>query len=945
MSQRTRFLFAVLVAACCNAALGATVARNFGPFGSGASVAGIVLGENRTHVVLADSTSGPTLLRIAADNKVVRAVHIGFFHATALAQSQPGLLLAGSGRGNVPWVMSLNDGFEVNWAETLDGDFVPQAIAAASDGSIYLGGYRAGGGQTAALIKMAVDGSIVWCRTVHGSGHADQITALQPTNDGVVAAGSTECGASLWKVRSDGKFDWQRCFTSGSIARFTAVAAAGDDDIVAVGHDDATMIVVKTNGAGLFRWKTAVTAAHLADATDVIRSKDQIIVSGAAEATPDHANLAVIAFSLDGKPLWQRIYGSSTETRAIAMSSSFSHRNAAPDGEGGVTVGAGIEDSVRVLRITHDASLSENCGLAEGGLSFFPSPPVGGSIAVETNSFEAAVHRVQGVTSTADASSTPVVCSPPSTTAVALETNPPKALKEDRRDVYKQTADLLVARKFAELDTLADEWRHTHARIEPLSPKLLILYDAVAGPAVGSQVGEDAQEKLLKEWIAARPASPTAVLALARYYATQAGTKRGSSFTVTDKGNEELQRYTAASLKLLKEHQRLAGVDPQYDAILITASVDGSRYFQLGPGAQADVDVIGAAATFLLPQWGGTPEQYDRLIDIAVMRTKDDLGETMYARLAWRLVELSCCDDKSELWDTYHLDWSRIRKGFLDWSAHDENSPVPIHRLAVFAYRHQNRALLAEILSRPDVKWDALATNEWQSQSMFEAARKWAFPKTSTLGSPAASTWPPVLLDVDVTLRNDERRRLSGFLAHGPDGVVAVSSIEPFRPKVTLVPTAQTLTQVAAWKITRPAQPEKPVVVSGYVTPLTSFDRGVVLSVAPLETPVVQALEISEALPEMGGTVFLVACRRSETTCEQRVYKGTVVGGQISSGAGSGPAGIDISVDGVLADDVIGAPVVDEGGFAACVVVGNGPQYNGKPSMACEGLPGRVKVH
>ncbi|HEX7138056.1 MAG TPA: DUF4034 domain-containing protein, partial [Vicinamibacterales bacterium] len=696
-----------------------TAVRNFGPFGTGAHIVGIVAAADGTHVALADSTSGPVLMRIAADNSVLRAVHLRFFHATSLAKIPSGFLLAGTGRGDVPWLTSLNEQFEVNWAETFDGDFRPQAVSGAGDGSIYLGGYRSPSDKIAAIIKLSADGSILWRRTVHGSGHSDQITSIQPTSDGVVAAGSTECGASLWKVLSNGTFVWQRCFSFGRVARFTAVTSVDEDGIVAAGHDDGSMIVVRTNSAGLFRWKVSVTAAHSADASDIIRSGHQIFVIGTASAAADKATQVVLAFTFDGKEVWARSYGSSNETSAVNLNSAFTGRNAASDADGGVVAGVGIETSVRLLRFLKDGSSGDNCvGIADTALSFFSSPPVGQSTAVETRPFESAAHKVQALTEAENVTSTPAICSAPLTVAVSSASTSQQNQREGRGDVYKQTSDLLIARKFAELDKLADEWRRTRARIEPLSPKLLILYDAIAGPTVAAQVGEDAQEKLLKEWIAARPSSPAAVLALARYYVTQAGAKRGSGFIVSEKGSEEAQRYAHAALNVLKEHQQLAAVDAQYYAIAISATNDGSQYFQMGTAAQADVDVIGTAAIFLLPQWGGTPEQYDRLMEIAVERTKDDIGDTMYTRLALRLTQMACCDEPSKLWETYHLDWARIQKGAFDWAAKGPG-PAPLHRIAILAYKRQDRAVLASLFSRPDMKWDEIAQSEWQSQAMF----------------------------------------------------------------------------------------------------------------------------------------------------------------------------------------------------------------------------------
>lgn len=498
----------------------------------------------------------------------------------------------------------------------------------------------------------------------------------------------------------------------------------------------------------------------------------------------------------------------------------------------------------------------------------------------------------------------------------------------------------------------------------PAYPKLLLLYDTVAGQTIAAQIGENAQEKLLEEWVGARPSSATAILALGRYYQTQAFAKRGTSDVVSDKAGGEFNRYSEAALQLVRSHEGLAHVDPQYYAILISATTDGSHYFESGD-AQADVDVIGDAAVFLLPQWGGTVEQYKRLMETAVAKTKDDVGQTEYARIAWRLVRYATRGRDEDIWQAYGLDWERVKQGFLDWSSRSPY-PTPLHRLAILAYARQDRATLAELFNRPEVKWDDVAQAEWGTRQLYDSAHSWAFPKISDLAKPPSPsvrertapavtpmgprTWPQVLLDSDVTLTDGEHRHVWAFLVQVPNGVVAVSSLVPFRSDDSLeFPIAQARNKIQTWKIARPGEWGHGVLVSGYVTPMTSLTRGVLLAIPPFKaTPIVRPLDVAESSIPLNRKVFVAACVRSEPACKQRIFEATVLG----TGTGNDRNGkiatktFQIAIEGVTADDdLTGAPVLDEGGYAVGVVLQKGPIFSGKQAVDCDDLPFLVNGH
>jgi hypothetical protein len=53
----------------------------------------------------------------------------------------------------------------------------------------------------------------------------------------------------------------------------------------------------------------------------------------------------------------------------------------------------------------------------------------------------------------------------------------------------------------------------------------------------------------------------------------------------------------------------------------------------------------------------------------------------------------------------------------------------------------------------------------------------------------------------------------------------------------------------------------------------------------------------------------------------------------------------DVIIDGISPDDLIGAPVLNEGGFAVGVVLGKGAVLGGRQAVVCADLPFLVNGH
>jgi hypothetical protein len=131
--------------------------------------------------------------------------------------------------GELSWVLKLNPSAGIAWQRNLHGASAG-TIRNARDGG-YVVGYQVGAsdGGDARLLKLDVDGNVVWFKTysgpvanMPGSTYEEQIRAVEPTDDGgyfLVGKRLSPANAAHWeawivKVDMRGEVVWQRAFRS-----------------------------------------------------------------------------------------------------------------------------------------------------------------------------------------------------------------------------------------------------------------------------------------------------------------------------------------------------------------------------------------------------------------------------------------------------------------------------------------------------------------------------------------------------------------------------------------------------------------------------------------------------------------------------------------------------------------------------------------------------------
>jgi hypothetical protein len=302
------------------------------------------------------------------------------------------------------------------------------------------------------------------------------------------------------------------------------------------------------------------------------------------------------------------------------------------------------------------------------------------------------------------------------------------------RDYAGGIALILKEEKFEELDCLADRARSTKERFPGGMWKLHELYKGLYSP-VQYPVKHATQEdwniliRRLQRWIAERPKSVTARIALAWVYVDYADDTRGNGYanTVSESGWKLYGERTAEAKRILDEASALptkcpewyvamqeVGQNQSWDVAEERALYDRATKFEPGYYYYARV-----FANILLPKWSGEPGDTEKFVQEAADRLGGDQGNILYFQVASSKGVICGCNDNP------HLSWERIERGFEAVEKQYGVSMWNLNRIAYLAsYFGERDPIVADkALTRIAEQWDE---DSWGSKENFEAAKKWA---------------------------------------------------------------------------------------------------------------------------------------------------------------------------------------------------------------------------
>lgn len=289
--------------------------------------------------------------------------------------------------------------------------------------------------------------------------------------------------------------------------------------------------------------------------------------------------------------------------------------------------------------------------------------------------------------------------------------------------------ELVYAQDYDHLEKIAVSVRSSKAKFSGGLWKIHAFYGGTSYP-YGHATEEDWAElqKILDRWVAAKPESITARVALAYFYVYYGWNARGDGMadTVTKSGwrlfGNRLQKARdilegAATLKEKCPEWYLAmqlvargqGWAPeQAKALLEQATVFEPGYYYY----------YRMHAIFMLPKWYGEQGDSEAFIEESADKLGGEQGNILYFRTASYLV--GNCEGEPQL---KNLSFSRIRDGFNATEKQYGVSLTNLNLMAAAAAKMNEPTIANALFQRIGDSW---SNEAWPNESSFRSTKEWA---------------------------------------------------------------------------------------------------------------------------------------------------------------------------------------------------------------------------
>jgi len=326
---------------------------------------------------------------------------------------------------------------------------------------------------------------------------------------------------------------------------------------------------------------------------------------------------------------------------------------------------------------------------------------------------------------------------PSGTTAVAA-TVPDDYFDAEETDqevesYLEKIARMLANQDYDSLEAEANEVRSTKARFPGGDWRLYSFYDAVKAPS-GRVNASDNQWHIrieaLRRWVAQKPESPTARIALASAYLLYAwkGRSEAADYLVTDLQWQTFHERSELARKTFEEAATLPTQCPYWYAMMVNlAKAQGwsrERTRKLVEESYARYPdfhhTYNQYAYYLQKKWFGNQGDEPAFADDISARLGGREGEFVYFEIA-SYAGCGKCSGKDHELDAFS--WLRLKSGYAAMQHMYGNSTLKLNRFAVMAFRFHDEAVGKPILQRIGSQWDQRA---WSSEKEFDLARRWA---------------------------------------------------------------------------------------------------------------------------------------------------------------------------------------------------------------------------
>lgn len=355
----------------------------------------------------------------------------------------------------------------------------------------------------------------------------------------------------------------------------------------------------------------------------------------------------------------------------------------------------------------------------------------------EDKSLGDVARELRNKNATAQPAQTAIRSAPPSPTPAVVTDSP-----EVERFMEEASA-LLMRERFVELDKMADEVRSSKARFPGGGWKISRFYEALRKTNAGANATEnDWQDHLglFQRWMAARPQSITARVALAEAYLGYAWAARGNGYanTVTPEGWRLFEERSKQATKVLIDAAALPSKCPHWYEVMqqvaLAAGANKNQHRAIFEKAIKFEPLYFAYyqryAIALLPKWEGEPGDIRALADETYGRVGGKEGAHLYfeiaSNLCWRCGDFSASD----------FSWPKLQEGFAALEELYGLTPLKLNRFAYLAAAYGDKKVAAQAFLRIGPNWDS---SVWDTRSRFESQRSWAGLPANPAAGPAVT--------------------------------------------------------------------------------------------------------------------------------------------------------------------------------------------------------------
>lgn len=315
---------------------------------------------------------------------------------------------------------------------------------------------------------------------------------------------------------------------------------------------------------------------------------------------------------------------------------------------------------------------------------------------------------------------------------------------EERDEITEKSRMLFREGRFADIEAIADDYRAHGSRTSSGLWKIGLLHDGLDDDFMRGERDDAYWAGLrtkIQTWIDAFPRSPTPRILYATTLIKEAWAIRGGGWArdVRKEDWEPFQKHIAEARAYMLANKAIGSTDPQwYDTMLGLARVDGSK--------PDDVEALVDEATFkypdyypiyfgtigyLQPRWHGNLAAIEAFANLAVEKTHDIEGDSMYARIYWFASQLEYGE---RLFQDTQATWPKMKRGIIDVLKRYPD-PWNINNFAHFACIAGDRDTTARLTARiQEPISDAWA----KDRTLFARCRDWANGADKNAPPPAA---------------------------------------------------------------------------------------------------------------------------------------------------------------------------------------------------------------